>query len=370
MAGARMRQLRGMEIVARGGCLRRATESRYLVRSQNGNGWYKVNWKRGKWICECPDYRARNEACKHVYAVTFLLRLPHILLTNLNYELLTCPRCNAEPNKIISVGIRRNRSGATRRFNCKRCGYKFSDRLGFAKMRNDPLMIIATLDLYFKGISVRQIRHHLYTVYGCEASHMSMYRWICKYVRLLSKYTDQLAPKVGGKWHADDMSIRVDGKVNYLWNIMDRRTRYLLVSELTAGRSTDEAYLALREALKCAKKKADTIVSDGLKSYKGAVKRLRIRKHVSSPRFVDPGNNNIVERLNGTLRPRYTLTLGLGGLESGRDMARGLRFYYNHIRPHTALGGRTPSDIAGIKVKGLNRWLALIGKASNKNSRS
>jgi hypothetical protein len=71
-----------MEIVARGGCLRRVAESSYLVRSQNGNGWYKINWKRGKWICACPDYEKRNKSCKHIYAVIFLLRLPQILLAN------------------------------------------------------------------------------------------------------------------------------------------------------------------------------------------------------------------------------------------------------------------------------------------------
>ena len=82
MAGQRMRELRGMEIAARGGCLRRATESRYLVRSQSGNGWYTVEWKTEKWVCACPDYERRNKPCKHIYAVVFVLRLPQILLAN------------------------------------------------------------------------------------------------------------------------------------------------------------------------------------------------------------------------------------------------------------------------------------------------
>ena len=82
MAGQRMRQLRGMEIVARGGCLKRAAESRYSVHSQNGNGWYTVERKIDKWMCTCPDYEKRSKPCKHIYAVIFLLRLPQILLGN------------------------------------------------------------------------------------------------------------------------------------------------------------------------------------------------------------------------------------------------------------------------------------------------
>jgi hypothetical protein len=77
-----MRQLRGMEIVARGGCLRRVAESSYLVRSQNGNGWYKVECKDGNWSCECPDQLERRKECKHIFAVLFILKLPKIVSDN------------------------------------------------------------------------------------------------------------------------------------------------------------------------------------------------------------------------------------------------------------------------------------------------
>ncbi|MCJ7457033.1 hypothetical protein MUP07_09915 [Candidatus Bathyarchaeota archaeon] len=42
----------------------------------------------------------------------------------------------------------------------------------------------------------------------------------------------------------------------------------------------------------------------------------------------------------------------------------GQRIYYNHIRPHQALNGKTPAEAAGIAVKGKNRWVALIQSAS------
>jgi hypothetical protein len=34
------------------------------------------------------------------------------------------------------------------------------------------------------------------------------------------------------------------------------------------------------------------------------------------------------------------------------------------LRPHQALKGKTPPDLAGIKVKGDNKWLTLIQNAS------
>jgi hypothetical protein len=38
-----------------------------------------------------------------------------------------------------------------------------------------------------------------------------------------------------------------------------------------------------------------------------------------------------------------------------------------YVRPHEALDGRTPSEAAGIKVVGENKWLTLIQNASHRN---
>lgn len=71
-----------MEIVARGDQVSVVDESRYLVRSQNGNGWYKVECKDGNWSCECPDQLERRKECKHIFAVLFILKLPKIVSDN------------------------------------------------------------------------------------------------------------------------------------------------------------------------------------------------------------------------------------------------------------------------------------------------
>jgi hypothetical protein len=42
----------------------------------------------------------------------------------------------------------------------------------------------------------------------------------------------------------------------------------------------------------------------------------------------------------------------------------GMQIYHNYIRPHQALKGKTPAEVAGIKVQGENKWLTLIQNAS------
>jgi len=39
------------------------------------------------------------------------------------------------------------------------------------------------------------------------------------------------------------------------------------------------------------------------------------------------------------------------------------RLYYNFIKPHESLDGKTPSEIAGITIEGDNKWLTLMKNA-------
>jgi hypothetical protein len=42
----------------------------------------------------------------------------------------------------------------------------------------------------------------------------------------------------------------------------------------------------------------------------------------------------------------------------------------NYVRPHEALKWKAPSEVAGIKVEGENKWLTLIQNASRKTAKS
>lgn len=55
---------------------------------------------------------------------------------------------------------------------------------------------------------------------------------------------------------------------------------------------------------------------------------------------------------------------GLDSEPTAQTIIDGFRIYYNFIRPHMALNGKTPAEKFGIKIKGENRWLTLIQNAS------
>jgi len=54
---------------------------------------------------------------------------------------------------------------------------------------------------------------------------------------------------------------------------------------------------------------------------------------------------------------------GLDHEDSAQTMLDGMRIYYNFIRPHMALNGKTPAEKAKISKLGNNKWKSLIKKS-------
>ena len=69
-----------------------------------------------------------------------------------------------------------------------------------------------------------------------------------------------------------------------------------------------------------------------------------------------------MERFKGEVRQREKVMRTLKRMDS--PVLSGYRLYHNFIRPHDALEGKTPSEVAGIQVKGKDKWLTLIQNAS------
>ncbi len=80
----------------------------------------------------------------------------------------------------------------------------------------------------------------------------------------------------------------------------------------------------------------------------------------------DIPHNNKMERMNGEIRDREKVMRSLK--RSDTRILSGMQIYHNYVRPHMALDGKTPSEMAGIIVNGQNKWITLIQNAE-KNRR-
>lgn len=108
------------------------------------------------------------------------------------------------------------------------------------------------------------------------------------------------------------------------------------------------------------------MVTDGLQAYKRAVKKefttnTHETEHLWNVGLRHHPNNNHVERLHGTIRQREKVMRGLKIEDT--PIVDGNRIYYNFIKPHEGLDGRTPSEEAGITIEGDNKWLTLMKKS-------
>jgi hypothetical protein len=73
-----------------------------------------------------------------------------------------------------------------------------------------------------------------------------------------------------------------------------------------------------------------------------------------------------MERMNGEIRDREKVFRGLKKADT--PILTGYQIFHNYVRPHEALDGKTPADLAGITVEGENKWLTLIQNASKSKS--
>ena len=61
--------------------------------------------------------------------------------------------------------------------------------------------------------------------------------------------------------------------------------------------------------------------------------------------------------------------LGLGNNGLAPEILEGFKIYYNLIRPHMGLNGRTPAEAANLPLQiGDNRWLSLIKMSADGNN--
>ena len=54
---------------------------------------------------------------------------------------------------------------------------------------------------------------------------------------------------------------------------------------------------------------------------------------------------------------------GLDSVEKTTSLLRGWFVYYNFLKPHSSLKGKTPAEMAGITIDVENRWESLIEQA-------
>jgi transposase-like protein len=147
------------------------------------------------------------------------------------------PKCASR--EIVRSGLRHNRAGDIQRFACKSCGYWFSVNVGFEKMRATPETVTMAMQLYFGGLSFAGTAKAL-KLKGVKVSHVAVFKWVKKYVRLMEGYLDQITPQLGDTWRTDEMYVKIRGNMKYLFAMMDDQTRFRIAQQVSTCKGTSD----------------------------------------------------------------------------------------------------------------------------------
>jgi transposase-like protein len=178
---------------------------------------------------------------------------------------------------------------------------------------------------------------------------------------------EKIAPNVSDTWRTDELYLRVKGNTRYLYAIMDDETRFWIAQQVADSKYTQDVRPLFKEGKQIAGKKPTTLISDGAQNFHLAYLKeyqtlKRDTRHIKHIHMKGDHNNNKMERLNGEIRDREKVMRGIKRMDS--VVLKGYQMYHNYFRQHEGLAGKTPADIAGIKIEGQNKWMTVIQNAT------
>ena len=290
------------------------------------------------------------------------------------YKKLCCSNCKSKNIKKNGRRKTQNR-GLIQRYKCKDCEYRFTNDDGFFRMRNHSKKITCAIDIFYRGVSTRKVQEHFQAFYPENSSHKSVYKWIIKYSKIISKFTDNLKLQVGKELQVDEMEYhrrkyhnRKGVDKNWFIDAVDCKTRFMVSSEYTKARGKNELKLVIKKAKDKTEEQIKICTTDGLLAYSNIVKKNwgynnKIGEYNVKHNVVNAskgeGFNIMIERLHNSIRERTKTMRGFhGSVESANAIMKGLEIYYNFVRKHLSLNGKTPAEVTISKLGlGNNKWL-------------
>jgi len=141
---------------------------------------------------------------------------------------------------------------------------------GFKGHRFPPEIIEYVVWLYFRfSLSLRDVED-LLAERGITVSHETVRFWVGKFGSKYAKSIRRDRPRVGDKWHLDEVVISICGKKQWLWRAVDQHGNSLDIL-VQSRRNTKAAKRFMRKLMK-QYGIPRVIITDKLRSY-GAAKR-------------------------------------------------------------------------------------------------
>ncbi|WP_196596027.1 IS6 family transposase [Pectinatus frisingensis] len=239
---------------------------------------------------------------------------------------------------------------------------KLSGKTNFKRMRYPMHVILTALSMFYLGKnSFRNIALIMRMVMNIQLSHTTISNWCTKFAPLFHNIALELIPTLNfdsDEWHADETVVKIRGMKYYLWLIVDSETRFVLGFHLSKHRDSPQAFSLLNSVKHLGKPRA--IVTDRYSAYKVPVKAVLNVKHIRVHSFSDDITNNLIECFNKQFKAWYKTKQGFSSFNSANNLIAVFLFFYNFVRPHSALNSLTPAQVAGLNLSARSKHKLLF----------
>jgi putative transposase len=196
-------------------------------------------------------------------------------------------------------------------------------KISYAGYRFPPLIIQQAIWLYLRfTLSFRDVED-LLAERGIAVSYETVRRWVNHFGPKIAADLRKLRPKPHTTWHLDEVYLKIDGCLVYLWRAVDSEGEVLDVLVQTK-RNKAAALKLMRKILKKYGFLPVTLVTDDLRSYHAAARALGIEHRHRTGRW----RNNRAENSHQPTRRRERKMQGFKSVGSAQ------RFLSFHAAAH------------------------------------
>ena len=356
------------------GAFEKIDGDKWVVMSDDGSEKYVVAVSPTTKFCGCPEFKlASPGTCKHTHLIELLAAAASAAYDRTvrvkgDFE-PQCPDC--ESTNCIMDGTRdTTRKGNVQKYECKECDRHFSKNLEYGPKWYPAETITEALSLVCRGMSCRKAADHMRSQRKSEdektPSHNTISVWNRTFLTAMAEYLSQWAPSGSQMWSMDDLHLKLDTIKHYLYMVAQYDHRFVLSQDLGDSKAADDVAPVTRAAVKRAGDVPDIMLRDGARNLNKAIKetntvtRNGAKKKTHQVRAHLHGNvtNLRHERLNRTIGERIRQAGTIK--DKGSKLIAGFIMFYNFIRRHMGLAGKTPAESGGLVIDAPNPWDAII----------
>ena len=189
----------------------------------------------------------------------------------------------------------------------------------FRYFKTSPEIIRLAVMMYVRfPLSLRNVEDLLHER-GIDITHETVRFWWNRFGPLFARSIRK--PRVldgqysNWAWHLDEVFVRINGELHYLWRAVDHEGE-VLEAYVTKTRNRKAALKFLRKAMK-RYGRPDVVVTDKLRSYKSALRELGIAGRQATGRWL----NNRAESSHQPLRRREKIMTRFRSMQSLQKFA-------------------------------------------------